>query len=122
MKPAMRTNINLPDELHERFRDRCQFAGISMATVIRVFIERELDRPTLTAKEKAGPEPKAPVVLVNAERDAEIVRRVAAGEMYRDIAPDYGLSISAISRIVQRSRQSYNQAKQETADNAKAQG
>lgn len=103
---TQRINILLPDDLYDQFRTRCEFAGVSMAAVVRLIIERELAYPEETAQQRDRPEDRKLAAMLrreeNARRDADIVRRVAAGETMGQVAASYGLSKSGVSRIVAR--------------------
>lgn len=108
-----RVNILLPDDLYNAFRDRCDYAGVSMASVVRKYVERECDMPTFTASPKPEPDPE--VAAINAEakrlvgeeiarRDADIIKRQSEGEQMTKLAKEYGISLSRVSRIVARAR------------------
>lgn len=99
-----RMNITIPEELYVEFRDRCKVAGVGMSTVIQDIIRSALERPF---KAKLPPADRKIQTALNAEairvRDAEIIRR-AAKERQADLAREFGMTNSGISRVLARAR------------------
>jgi len=106
----MRTNVNLPDDLHARFKRACDGAGVTMAEVIQSYIIDELDEADVLdilrarAAATVADRPTARHADKLAARRAEIMRRIEAGESQKDVARALGLTKSAICKAVARAR------------------
>lgn len=106
-------NIILPEPLYEKFAARCEYASVSMAGVVRSIIERELAEPRETKEPRVNDHAaKADQKIKHAlhleairKRDAEIMRKKAAGVSHNKIAAEYGITKSGVSRIVSRNRE-----------------
>lgn len=103
---SIRVNIILPIPLYDEFKQRCEFAGVGMATVVRHIIEREIASPVETAHKKRQPDPVEAVLRADLaeKRKQEILTRRLAGERPADLAREFGMTISGISKIVARSK------------------
>lgn len=110
MTENIRVNILLPRQMYEDFRDRCEFSGTKMSTVVRSIIANELAEPEFTAKAK----PVIDTSYREAQREmaehrkAEIIARRENGESPTVLAREYGVSVSAISHMVRRAKLGYN--------------
>ncbi len=92
--------------MHEAFKERCSFAGTTMAGVLQSYIGIELETPVFTADpaKKVEKIPPAERMRMIAERDKDILKRAADCEPYRSIGASYGMTISGVSKVVSRNR------------------
>lgn len=102
----IRVNIILDEPLYQEFKSRCEWAGKGMATVVRDIIAREMASPVETRDKKKEPDPVAAVFMreMHETRNRDIIERRKNGERPSDLAAEYGLSKSAISKIVARAK------------------
>ncbi len=103
-----RINILLPENLYQAFSARCDEANVTMASVVRAIIDREMGEPSLTVKQRS--EMSVDQKQISAIRKGEAEKRkreiisavLNEGALLKDVASRYGMSKSGVSKILSR--------------------
>lgn len=109
----VRINILLPDDLVEDFRARCAESGISMSTVVRAIIEQEMAAPAITAEKHVTLKDQRKILVALRRKGAEARRRAIVAEAmnkrpFAEIAKEFGISVSGVSKVLARAGVSVN--------------
>lgn len=104
-----RAHFEIRSEQGKEFIKVCQSAGYSASQVLQQYVEIELEHRPFTSIPNEGTRKKA-IIAENSRKRAEeivqrrvrVLKRVASGDKYADIAADEGITVSGVSRIVTR--------------------